>query len=51
MRRDWSYWLSSNRGPLIAAALFVAMFTLFVSQHPAGFSLNIVNTAANKGAL
>ncbi len=51
MRRDWSYWLSSNRGPLIAAALFVAMFTLFVSKHPAGFSLNIVNTAANKGAL
>src|SRR5438128_2621788 len=51
MRRDWSYWLSSNRGPLIAAALFVAMFTLFVSQHPAGFSLNVINTAANKGAL
>ena len=51
MRKDWSYWLSSNRGPLMAAALFVAMFTLFVSQHPAGFSLNIVNTAANKGAL
>ena len=51
MRRDWSFWLSSNRGPLIAAALFVAMFTLFVSKHPAGFSLNVVNTAANKGAL
>jgi ribose transport system permease protein len=51
MRRDWSYWLSSNRGPLLAAALFVAMFTLFVSQHPAGFSRNVVNTAANKGAL
>src|SRR5205814_2037580 len=26
-------------------------FVLFVSKHPAGLSLNIVNTAANKGAL
>ena len=50
-RKDWSYWLSSNRGPLLAAGLFVAMFTLFGSQHPAGFSLNVINTAANKGAL
>ena len=51
MKRDWSFWLAANRGPLIAAVLSVAMFTLFASQHPAGFSLNIVNTAANKGAL
>jgi len=51
VKRDWSFWLAANRGPLIAAVLSVAMFTLFASQHPAGFSLNIVNTAANKGAL
>ena len=48
---DWKYWLAANRGPLLAAALFIAMFTLFVSEHPAGFSQNVVNTAANKGAL
>jgi ribose transport system permease protein len=45
------YWLSRNRGMLIAAALFVAMFTLFVVEHPAGFSASVVNTAANKGVL
>jgi ribose transport system permease protein len=45
------YWLAAHRGPLIAAALFVAMFAVFVTEHPAGFSANVVNTAANKGVL
>jgi ribose transport system permease protein len=45
------YWLSSQRGPLLAAALFVAMFALFVTEHPAGFSGSAINTAANKGVL
>jgi len=49
--QDVRYWLSSHRGPLIAAALFVAMFALFVTEHPAGASANVVNTAANKGVL
>jgi ribose transport system permease protein len=49
--QDLRYWLSSHRGPLIAAALFVAMFALFVTEHPAGLSANVVNTAANKGVL
>jgi ribose transport system permease protein len=49
--QEWHYHLSSQRGVLIAIALFVAMFTLFVVQHPAGFSSNVINTAANKGAL
>jgi ribose transport system permease protein len=48
---DFRYWLSSNRGPLLAAALFAAMFALFLTEHPAGFSANAVNTAANKGVL
>ena len=49
--QDARYWLSSNRGPLLAAALFVAMFGVFVTEHPAGLSANVVNTAANKGVL
>jgi ribose transport system permease protein len=49
--QDGRYWLASHRGPLLAAALFVAMFALFVTEHPAGLSANVVNTAANKGAL
>lgn len=49
--QDIRYWLSSHRGPAIAAALFVAMFALFVTEHPAGLSADVVNTAANKGVL
>ncbi|HKE15254.1 MAG TPA: ABC transporter permease [Kofleriaceae bacterium] len=51
MTRDWVYRLAPHRGLLVAFASFVAMFALFVSKHPAGFSSNIINTAANKGAL
>jgi ribose transport system permease protein len=36
---------------MLAAALFVAMFAVFVTEHPAGFSADILNTAANKGVL
>jgi ribose transport system permease protein len=50
-RSDLGYWLAAQRGPLAAAALFLAMFALFVAKHPAGLSGNVVNTAANKGAL
>ncbi len=49
--QDLRFWLASNRGPLLAAALFVAMFALFVTKHPAGASANVINTAANKGVL
>ena len=48
---DARYWLSSQRGPLLAAALFAAMFALFLTEHPAGFSGSAINTAANKGVL
>ena len=50
-RTDLHHWLAAQRGPLAAAALFVAMFALFVAKHPAGPSANVVNTAANKGVL
>src|SRR5262249_14050893 len=48
---DLRFWLSSQRGPLLAAALFVAMFAVFITKHPAGLTASTVNTAANKGAL
>ena len=50
-RRDLRHRLSSARGPLVALGLYVIMFAIFVGEHPAGFSSNVVNTAANKGAL
>ncbi|HEY0480356.1 MAG TPA: ABC transporter permease [Kofleriaceae bacterium] len=49
--QDARYWLASHRGPLLAAALFVVMFGVFVTEHPAGLSADVVNTAANKGVL
>ncbi len=36
---------------LLAFVLFVVMFAIYTSNHPAGFSANVVQTAANKGVL
>ncbi len=48
---DWRYRFSQNRATLIAFASFLVMFAIYASNHPAGFSANVVQTAANKGAL
>jgi ribose transport system permease protein len=48
---DWRYALAQNRGTLLAIAFFVAMFAIYTSNHPAGFTPNVVQTAANKGVL
>jgi ribose transport system permease protein len=49
--KDWRFFIREQRGTLIAAALFVVMFTIYVTNHPAGFTLNVVTTASNKGVL
>lgn len=48
---DWRYRLSEHRGTLLALAFFILMFAIYASNHPAGFTANVVQTAANKGAL
>ena len=48
---NWRYWLDDNRGVLMAFALFVGMFAIYTSNHPAGFNANVVQTASNKGVL
>jgi len=48
---DWCYRLAEQRGTLLAAGLFLVMFVIYVSNHPAGFTANVVQTAANKGVL
>jgi ribose transport system permease protein len=48
---EWRYLLAQNRGTLLAIAFFVVMFAIYTSNHPAGFTANVVQTAANKGAL
>jgi ribose transport system ATP-binding protein len=50
-KSDFKFFVSENRGVLLAAMLFAVMFTLFISKHPAGFSAKVINTAANKGTL
>ena len=48
---DWRYGLAQNRGTLLALIFFLVMFAIYSSNHPAGFSANVVQTAANKGVL
>ena len=49
--KDWRFWLAEQRGTLIAIGIFVVMFIIYVSNHPAGFTVNVVQTASNKGVL
>ena len=49
--KDWRYWLAEQRGTLLALGIFIVMFTIYTSNHPAGFTANVVQTAANKGVL
>src|SRR5881227_500817 len=48
---DWRYRLAEQRGTLLAAGLFLVMFVIYVANHPAGFTANVVQTVANKGVL
>ena len=49
--KDWRYIVAEQRGTLLAMALFLIMFTVYVTNHPAGFTANVVQTAANKGVI
>jgi ribose transport system permease protein len=49
--RDWRYRLGEHRGTLLALVFFILMFAIYASNHPAGFTANVVQTAANKGVL
>jgi ribose transport system permease protein len=51
MSGDIRYWLRENKGTLFALAAFVAMFALYVANHPAGLNANVAQTAANKGTI
>jgi ribose transport system permease protein len=49
--KDWRFWFAEQRGTLMAIAIFIVMFVIYSSNHPAGFSPNVVQTASNKGVL
>ena len=48
---DWRYWFGEQRGTLLALSVFVVMFVIYTGNHQAGFSADVVTTAANKGVL
>ncbi|MEQ1900016.1 MAG: ABC transporter permease [Devosia sp.] len=56
---EWRFWFNAQRGTLLALAIFVLMFVVYLSNHPAivnnGYTAqgvgNVVQTAANKGIL
>jgi len=48
---EWRYWLAENKNTLLSVAIFLLMFAIYVSNHPAGFTPNVVQTAANKATL
>jgi ribose transport system permease protein len=49
--KDWRFWLAEQRGTLLAFGIFIVMFVIYVSNHPAGLNANVVQTASNKGVL
>ena len=49
--KDWRYRFAEMRGTLLAFAFFILMFAIYASNHPAGFTANVVQTAANKDVL
>src|SRR5690606_39437365 len=49
--RDWRFWLAEQRGTLLAFGIFVVMFIIYTTNHPAGFTANVVQTASNKAVL
>jgi ribose transport system permease protein len=49
--REWRYRLAGQTATLSAVVVFVVIFAVYAGNHPAGFSANVVQTAANKGVL
>ena len=49
--KDWRFWVAEQRGTLLAVGIFLVMFAIYASNHPAGFTANVVQTASNKGVL
>jgi ribose transport system permease protein len=57
--KDFRFWFAEQRGTLLALAIFLAMFSIYIANHPAiannGYTVtsvgNVVQTAANKGVL
>ena len=50
-REDWGFHLREHRGAYAAAAMFVAIFALYITKHQTGWTVPVLTTAANKSVL
>lgn len=46
---DFAMWLRRSGGPLVAIALFLALFAVFLVLHPRGFTVYVMTLTANQG--
>ncbi len=51
MHSDNYYFFREHRATFAVAAMFVAMFAFYIGNHPAGWTVPVLTTAANKGVL
>ncbi|QNK73483.1 ABC transporter permease [Variovorax sp. PAMC28562] len=51
MHSDAYHRLREHRATLIAVALFVVIFALYIAKHQVGWTVPVLTTAANKGVL
>ena len=49
--RELRLLIAQSYGPLLALAVFVLMFAIYIGNHAAGLTVPVVTTAANKGVL
>jgi ribose transport system permease protein len=49
--RDFKFHFQAHKGAWASAAMFVVIFTLYIANHQAGWTLPVITTATNKGVL
>jgi ribose transport system permease protein len=49
--REVRFWFSQNYGPIVACAVFVLMFSVYIANNSAGWKVAVLVTAANKAVL
>lgn len=50
-KEDFGFHFRAHRGAYAAAAMFVAIFALYIAEHQSGWTVPVLTTAANKGVL
>src|SRR5512143_1725262 len=51
VHRDLALFAARNRGPLLALAVFVVMFSVYLHEHPRPVSVSLLTAASNKAVV